>query len=629
MRSEFEVIVIGAGHSGCEAALAAARMGCRTAVLTFSKERIAHMPCNCSIGGPAKGQLTREVDALGGQMAINTDLTLTHIRAVGTRKGPAIQTLRAHADKNLYPKQMRLTLETQENLTVIEDCVEKLLMHEGQIAGVQTANGDEIAGQKVIITTGTFLNGLIHIGEIQKAAGRYGEPPSVGLADSLQSLGLKLGRFKTGTTPRISKPSIDFSVTEAIGSDVDCSPFSFMHDKIQTDRELLPCWQTHTTEQTHEIVRRNLNRSALYGGRIKGVGPRYCPSIEDKVVRFPDKLSHPVFFEQEEWNGDSIYVQGMSTSLPEEIQIEFLKSLPGLADVVLLRPGYAVEYDMVHPNQLDHTLMSREHPGLYFAGQINGTSGYEEAAAQGLMAGINAALAVQKRDPLTLDRASSYIGVMIDDLITKGVEDPYRMLTARAEYRLSLRHDNADQRLTPISHEIGLCTEKRWERYKEKTRLTEIELIRLRTHHASGIHNLQLSHRGSAALSQRISLLDLLRRPEMSHKSLCEMFPPESPVRLEVAEQVEIIAKYEGYLGRQQAQVDQHRKLEHCLIPEEIDYHCVPSLSYESREKFSRIRPRSIGHASRIPGVRPSDIAVLLVYMKSLARQQAKSEETL
>ncbi|MFY9234203.1 MAG: tRNA uridine-5-carboxymethylaminomethyl(34) synthesis enzyme MnmG [Fimbriimonadaceae bacterium] len=625
---EFDVVVVGAGHAGMEAALASARMGLKTACITLNLERIGHLPCNCSIGGPAKGHMAREVDALGGQMGVTTDYALTHIRRVGTRKGPAVQTVRAHVCKSLYPQIMQKVLREQANLTLIEGIVEEVSCDRGSVVSAVKIRGltshlvSRISCRSVVLTTGTFMNGLCHMGKQKTVAARHGDQAVGGLSAFLLRLGVRLRRFKTGTTPRVRKSTIDLSKTEALESEPEAGPLSFLHDRAFPVRELLPCWQTRTNAQTHELVQGSLHESAMYSGQIEGIGPRYCPSIEDKVVRFAEKESHPIFLEQEEWDNESIYVQGVSTSLPEDVQAGLLRTIPGLEGVEMIRPGYAVEYDMADPLQLTPSLMSKLMDGLFLAGQVNGTSGYEEAAGQGIVAGINAALFARQEAPLYFPRDNSFIGVMIDDLVTKGVDDPYRMLTARAEHRLLLRHDNADQRLTPLSREIGLCADDRWARFEKKREAIEQGLAALDWATLSSADNGLLMGLDTAPLKNRVTLFELMKRPEISLDMALDI-SARAGVSVQISqdscvrEQLELAAKYDGYLQQQTRVVEHSRRLDLMPIPSATDYEAMRGLSFETIEKLGRIRPVTVGQASRVPGVRPSDIALLIGFLRA------------
>ncbi len=610
-------------------------MGLATLCLTLRKDRIGHLPCNCSIGGPAKGHIAREVDALGGQMAVTSDHTLTHTRRVGTGKGPAVQTVRAQVCKKEYPQFMQEVLLAQPNLTVIECLAETILSRNGEVTGIAAVvEGQPVtfSGRSVVITTGTFLNGLCHEGHVKTVAAREGDRAVAGLSAFLVDLGIRIRRFKTGTTPRVKLSSLDLSQTLVLPSEPEAGPLSFIHDRPFPKRDLLPTWQTHTNASTHDLLRDNLGQSAMYGGQIEGVGPRYCPSIEDKVVRFADKDSHPIFLEQEEWDSESIYVQGFSSSMPAEVQLAALRTIPGLQNVEMIRPGYAVEYDMADPLQLRSSLMSKLLPGLYLAGQINGTSGYEEAAGQGIVVGINAAQRASGMPEITFPRDNSFIGVMIDDLVTKGVEDPYRMLTARAEHRLLLRHDNADQRLTPTAISLGLASESRMRRYAEKMERIESGRKFLAEAHFYEIHNPVLHRAELSPVKGKASFAELLRRPDVSLKLIenlaeqagLEAFGIPQATQTDdygsaehtARQQLEIESVYAGYLKRQTEEAELARRLEELPIPIEYAYGSLNGLSYESREKLSRIQPTTVGQASRIPGVRPSDIALLIGYLR-------------
>ncbi len=619
----YDIAVIGAGHAGCEAALAAARLGCSTIVFSINLDSIANMPCNPSIGGTAKGHLVREIDALGGQMGKTTDKTFIQSKILNSSKGPAVYSLRAQVDRRQYQMEMKHTLETQENLDIRQAEVIEVLTDETgtSVTGVKTHTGAIFQCKAIVLTTGTYLQGKIFIGDVNYSGGPDGLFPANRLSESLQNIGIELLRFKTGTPARLNKRSLDFSkMSEQPGDDV-IVPFSFETEKIEKDQ--VPCWLTYTNADTHEVIKKNIHRSPLYSGNITGIGPRYCPSIEDKVVRFSDKEHHQVFVEPMGIGTEEMYLQGMSSSLPEDVQVEFMRTIPGLENVKVMRSAYAIEYDGIDATQLKLSLEYKKIEGLFSAGQINGSSGYEEAAAQGIVAGINAAMKIQNREPLILDRSQAYIGVLIDDLVTKGTKEPYRMMTSRAEYRLLLRQDNADLRLTSLGREIGLISEERYEKFLEKKELIEKEIERLKNTYLPPSEAVlkYLESRNSTAIKSGIQVTELLRRPEISYESLsqiCEL--PDLPRA--VREQVEVAVKYEGYIKRQMQQVEQYKKLEGRKIPQPIDYNEIQGLRLEARQKLSQIKPDSIGQASRITGVSPADISVLLIYLEQVNRRK-------
>lgn len=618
---EYDVAVIGAGHAGVEAALAAARIGCRTLLATLSMDNIALMPCNPSIGGPAKGHLVREVDALGGEMGINADKTAIQFRRLNTGKGPAVQALRAQADKKLYQFTMKEICERQKNLDVKQLLIEDILIENGAVRGVAVETGEVYYAKAVILATGTYLRGRVIIGETVYDSGPNGQRPAMALTGSLQSAGVHLMRFKTGTPARVDARSLDFSRMEKQPGDDGAPNFSFMTDAGAWLTEQRPCWLTYTNEATHKILRENLHRAPMANGVIKGVGPRYCPSIETKIARFPDKDRHQIFIEPEGLHTEEMYVQGLSTSMPVDVQIAFLHTVPGLENCRVMRAGYAIEYDCIDPRQLRPTLEFKEIRGFFSAGQANGTSGYEEAAAQGIMAGINAAMLVKGKEPLVLKRSEAYIGVLIDDLVTKGTTEPYRMMTSRAEYRLLLRQDNADLRLTEYGHRVGLATAERYGRFLKKKREIERALAVLRETALtpSQAINDELIALGIGEIRVVTTLFELLRRPAVSYALLAERFslPPLSP---EATREVDIVTAYDGYIEKQRQEVERVERLEKRLLPEDIDYQAVPSLRDEAREKLAAIRPRSVGQASRISGVSPADVSVLLVYLERIRR---------
>lgn len=617
----FDVVVIGAGHAGAEAALAAARLGFETLLLTINLDSVAMMPCNPSIGGTGKGHLVREIDALGGEMGKNIDATMIQCRMLNTGKGPAVHSLRAQADKKAYQFRMKEVIENQEHLLLKQQEATRIIVEDGSITGVEVHTGAVYQCKACVICTGTYLKGKIFIGEVQYDGGPNGLFPAMQLSDSLLKQGIELQRFKTGTPARVDGKTVDYSKMQIQNGDEKIVPFSFETEKIEIDQ--VPCYLTYTNEETHRIINENMERSPLYTGDVVGVGPRYCPSIETKVMRFADKPKHQIFMEPEGLNTSEVYVQGMSSCLPEDVQIALYRTVPGMENVEFMRSAYAIEYDCIYPTRLKASLESKDIKGLFFGGQINGTSGYEEAAAQGLIAGVNAVRAIEGKEPVILDRSQAYIGVLIDDIITKGTEEPYRMMTSRSEYRLLLRQDNADLRLTPIGYEIGLISDERYSAFlqkkaaveREKERLTQLTI-------KPGEHtNKVLEGIGSSPIKSGVTLAELIRRPEVGYANTAEL-DPERPVLSDaVCEQVEVQIKYDGYIKKQIAQVEQFKKMEKKLIPENIDYSGIGGLRLEAVEKLTDIQPKSMGQASRISGVSPADLSVLLIYLEQNRRQ--------
>ena len=627
---EYDIIVIGAGHAGVEASLAASRMGCKVLLATINIEMLAFLPCNPSIGGSAKGIVVREVDALGGEMAKNIDKSYIQMKMLNTGKGPAVRALRAQADKELYSKEMRKTVENQENLTLRQTMIDEILVEDGKVIGVRTATHQEYGAKAVIVTTGTALRGEIIIGDLKYSSGPNHSLASINLADNLKNLGLEIGRFKTGTPPRVKASSINYEETEIQPGDENPNHFSYNSRDEDYLKDQIPCWLTYTNSQSHEIINSNLHRAPMFTGVVKGVGPRYCPSIEDKIVRFADKERHQLFLEPEGRNTEEVYVQGLSTSLPEDVQRDLVHSIKGLENAEMMRTGYAIEYDMVLPHQLRATLETKKISGLFTAGQTNGTSGYEEAAGQGIVAGINAALKIQGKPELILKRSDGYIGVMIDDLVTKGTVEPYRLLTSRAEYRLILRHDNADMRLTEIGREVGLVDDERWARFETKKYQFENEMKRLDSIKLKPVKetNEKVAALGFKPLTDAVTAKEFLRRPEVSYQDVVNFIGPASEeLDDKIIELIETEIKYEGYISKALDQVEKMKRMEEKRIPANIDWDDIDSIATEARQKFKLINPETIGQASRISGVNPADISILMVYLEGKSRSISKNQE--
>ncbi|ABA44362.1 tRNA uridine 5-carboxymethylaminomethyl modification protein [Streptococcus agalactiae] len=615
----YDIIVVGAGHAGVEASLAASRMGCKTLLATINLEMLAFMPCNPSIGGSAKGIVVREIDALGGEMGKNIDKTYIQMKMLNTGKGPAVRALRAQADKALYAQTMKQTVEKQENLTLRQAMIDEILVEDGKVVGVRTATNQKFSAKSVVITTGTALRGEIILGELKYSSGPNNSLASVTLADNLRDLGLEIGRFKTGTPPRVKASSINYEKTEIQPGDEQPNHFSFMSRDEDYITDQVPCWLTYTNTLSHDIINQNLHRAPMFSGIVKGVGPRYCPSIEDKIVRFADKERHQLFLEPEGRHTEEVYVQGLSTSLPEDVQVDLLRSIKGLENAEMMRTGYAIEYDIVLPHQLRATLETKVIAGLFTAGQTNGTSGYEEAAGQGLVAGINAALKVQGKPELILKRSDAYIGVMIDDLVTKGTLEPYRLLTSRAEYRLILRHDNADMRLTEIGYEIGLVDEERYAIFKKRQMQFENELERLDSIKLKPVSetNKRIQELGFKPLTDALTAKEFMRRPQITYAVATDFVGcADEPLDSKVIELLETEIKYEGYIKKALDQVAKMKRMEEKRIPPHIDWDDIDSIATEARQKFKKINPETLGQASRISGVNPADISILMVYLE-------------